>query len=344
MHYRDNHLAPKTILRAYLVELPIESIIILLNPIPLFLDTNYYNIFVIRYYETTLIYKDNDLLNLLSLGKVIILIRACMSKTVWRSDKSYRVCQMFGMEEEYLFVFRCLMYHRPFFLSFIWNFLGVLLFAFALHIAESPVRLATDHVNLSNFGNCIWVVFNSMTTVGYGDLYPRTPKGQFIIVFCAVYGIIGFSLIVLAVANHVMLSSREKRAYVLLKRLALKTKQINLAKQIISKGANLYKYKNSSEIDAEDIIDEINVISDKFERVTEKYNHVKSEAPSDDKHNHTFVFVHSKLVELRKDVEDLCSKLDIDTKKVIEDANYARIAHILGKKVKRSKPNSQLSQ
>ena len=53
---------------------------------------------------------------------------------------------------------------------------GMLIFGFVEKIAESPLnRIDHDTLNHVSFVNTIWASIVTMTTVGYGDFYPRTP-------------------------------------------------------------------------------------------------------------------------------------------------------------------------
>lgn len=49
--------------------------------------------------------------------------------------------------------------------------------------------------------NALYLVMITMTTVGYGDVYPRTPTGKIIIMFTAVWGAVMISFVVLMVSN-----------------------------------------------------------------------------------------------------------------------------------------------
>ncbi len=58
-----------------------------------------------------------------------------------------------------------------------------------VHLAEAPVNPF-----FATYGNCLWWTFVTMTTVGYGDVYPVTLLGKFIGAFIAVLGIGLFAL------------------------------------------------------------------------------------------------------------------------------------------------------
>lgn len=72
----------------------------------------------------------------------------------------------------------------------------------AIRIFERPVTKAlnevgeTDAMDFGNFLNCFWFIIITMTTVGYGDLYPRTFFGRALNFCISLYGISIVSMIV----------------------------------------------------------------------------------------------------------------------------------------------------
>lgn len=64
-----------------------------------------------------------------------------------------------------------------------------------------------------------------MTTVGYGDFFPRTMIGRIIDVGLIIWGIFIVSLMVVVLTNTLNMDLSEKRALTVLNRLDLKTVQ-----------------------------------------------------------------------------------------------------------------------
>jgi hypothetical protein len=60
-----------------------------------------------------------------------------------------------------------------------------------------------------NYGNVFWNVFVSMTTLGYGDMYPVTLGGRVFMMLAVVAGLCLVSLLVNAVADNLKLSALE---------------------------------------------------------------------------------------------------------------------------------------
>ena len=62
-----------------------------------------------------------------------------------------------------------------------------------------------------------------MTTVGYGDIYPRTLIGRIIDVILIVWGSVIVSLIIVVLTNSLTMDMSEKRVLTVLNRLELKS-------------------------------------------------------------------------------------------------------------------------
>jgi len=71
-----------------------------------------------------------------------------------------------------------------------------------------------------------------MTTVGYGDFFPRTTIGRIIDVVLVVWGIFIVSLMVVVLTNALDMDANESRALIVLNRLEAK-------KVVKEKAANL---------------------------------------------------------------------------------------------------------
>lgn len=65
----------------------------------------------------------------------------------------------------------------------------------------------------------MWNVIITLTTVGYGDYYPKTNFGRFIGIITAFWGVFFVSLFVVALTNTLDLEESELRAFILLRRL-----------------------------------------------------------------------------------------------------------------------------
>lgn len=63
-----------------------------------------------------------------------------------------------------------------------------------------------NSTSLDDYFNAIWLTVITITTVGYGDVYPHTNIGRCIIMFAAIYGSFLLSFVVLAVSSTFVLT------------------------------------------------------------------------------------------------------------------------------------------
>lgn len=73
--------------------------------------------------------------------------------------------------------------------------------------------------DLSNFADALWFTIITMTTVGYGDYFPRTTFGRLIDIILVVWGTFIVSLMVVVLTNTLNMDQSEKRALIVLNRL-----------------------------------------------------------------------------------------------------------------------------
>ena len=73
-----------------------------------------------------------------------------------------------------------------------------------------------------NITTAMWNVIITLTTVGYGDYYPKTNCGRIIGIITAFWGVFFVSLFVVALTNTLDLEESELRAFILLRRLFIR--------------------------------------------------------------------------------------------------------------------------
>jgi voltage-gated potassium channel len=82
---------------------------------------------------------------------------------------------------------------------------SVVTFSFILRVVELPFEQYNKvnpayKDNLTDYGSSIWLTVITMTTVGYGDIYPHTIFGQMTAIFIALWGTFVISLLIMVTA------------------------------------------------------------------------------------------------------------------------------------------------
>lgn len=107
---------------------------------------------------------------------------------------------------------------------------------FLLRVFEQPLKdVSGQDFTLSN---SFWNVIVTMSTVGYGDFFPKTTFGRFIGVLICLWGVVVVSIFVVTVTNMLAFDPTEEKTYSLLQRLSHKEE---LKKQATRVLASAYK-------------------------------------------------------------------------------------------------------
>ncbi|XP_077994792.1 potassium voltage-gated channel protein Shaw-like [Glandiceps talaboti] len=80
--------------------------------------------------------------------------------------------------------------------------LGILVFASLVYYAEKWLADEDARNDFTNIPVGFWWAVVTMTTVGYGDMAPRTPSGRIIGAICAVFGVLTIALPVPVIVNN----------------------------------------------------------------------------------------------------------------------------------------------
>ena len=79
-------------------------------------------------------------------------------------------------------------------------FLASIFVAYISAVQMTITERAVEGSNIKNFGDGIWWAITTVTTVGYGDMYPTTTEGRFLAVTLMIMGISLMGVITASVA------------------------------------------------------------------------------------------------------------------------------------------------
>lgn len=162
-------------------------------------------------------YSYNSMLSIWTMLRLYHLFRLVCSASAYRSCRAQRVCQVQGAQAGSWFAARGLMATYPGVVLIVLLFGGACVAGWMLYIFESPLSAYTT-IDYS-FQNTLWLVLISMTTVGYGDLYPSSTPGRIVVIIACIWGVIILSLVVLALTTQLEPTAAQATSYSLLQRL-----------------------------------------------------------------------------------------------------------------------------
>ena len=177
--------------------------------------------FIIKYPNRILIYPFSSLFNAISSFRILFVLKLLNIYSLYRKPAEEKILIKNGIMPNFLFDLKA--YHKKYplytllilFIATIYIF-GLLLRYFETYYWEG----ATQYRQLWNYRwNSFWCVFISMTTVAFGDLFPKTYIGRIIIIFATVIGIYFIFMTMTLISQKSILSDTELKAYKLINRL-----------------------------------------------------------------------------------------------------------------------------
>jgi hypothetical protein len=198
----------------------IEFIFAILHPNVLLNNRNFFT--SAKFNLQKVIYDANDIFTMTQFMRLIYIIASSSIYTEFYGARTDRVCKMMSRQLDLFFGFRAL---------FIRHTAPVLIFSFCiiclmlgymLKILSEPMQYPFEKTSFDNYGNCIWYVFVTMTTVGYGDMFPKTTSQRIIGCLIALAGTVLIALLVSFFQDLFTLTSLEKETLNFEKRVELR--------------------------------------------------------------------------------------------------------------------------
>lgn len=121
---------------------------------------------------------------------------------------------MNGFEPDWKFAVKAYMQSQPMkFLSSGIAF-SIVVFGVIVRNFEKPIgEQAPSDSNFDFYWNSFWCMILTMTTVGYGDIYPVTHLGRIATIFACIWGMFIVSMIIVALTDIITLNKEEEQAY-----------------------------------------------------------------------------------------------------------------------------------
>lgn len=221
----------------------IEIIISVFTPYPFLKDIEYeeWN----SDYNVHAVYQVNHLFLAIAFIRFYLPIRLSLTVSNYLTSRAHRLGVLNGCEVSYFFATKCMMKDRPLTAQCTSMIASIGIGGFLLRVFEQPLRKASEQD--FSYSNSFWNVIVTMSTVGYGDFFPKTSMGRFVGVIICLWGVVVVSIFVVTVTNMLAFDPTEEKTYSLLQRLSYKEdlkKQATYVLAAAYKGRSILK-KNS---------------------------------------------------------------------------------------------------
>ena len=96
--------------------------------------------------------------------------------------------------------------------------LFTVVFGYAVQLYERDIGVLQikGNLNFTDVFNSIWIVFEGMTTIGFGDLVPKTNIGRMLLVLACFVGIFVLTLLIISIQTMINPSPNQLEALYLI--------------------------------------------------------------------------------------------------------------------------------
>ena len=179
-------------------------------------------------------YNVNDIFLLIQCFRLIYLIIIFAILSDFYSPRADRICKMMGKKLNLFFSFRALFVNSTSMMLVYCSIIICSMLSYILKIISQPIIDNDNSIKFHNFGNCIWYTIITMTTVGYGDIYPETTLERIVGCIIASLGNVVVALIVSFFQDKLNLGIEEKHALDFIQR-------INEKEEVMKASAGYFK-------------------------------------------------------------------------------------------------------
>ena len=186
------------------------------------------------------IYNLNAIFSIFVIAKCYLILRVYTLYSRWTSDSANSIGNKYNVKVGLHFALKAELKNRPYTMLTIATAIALAILAFAVRTFEyGIVEPENTYVNikgdndLQDLQNCFWLIIVTMITVGYGDMFPKSHFGRFIVIIAAIIGMLLVSLIVVSLAVLTEFTDEEKKAYNVIKKIQADSSAFQKAANVI---------------------------------------------------------------------------------------------------------------
>ena len=158
------------------------------------------------------IYSLDMFLCILSFIRFYTILKLLKIYNGYSNIRSEKINNFYGNSKTFLFMYRTNLINAGFFILFFIFILSALVLSISLKIFED--YNSVNKTDFSYFFNSLWLIIQSLISVGFGDYNPNTVIGRIIVVVACLLGIFIQSIFIISLFLFIMFSNEnESKAY-----------------------------------------------------------------------------------------------------------------------------------
>ena len=157
-------------------------------------------------------YLLSDFILVIMFLRVYYVVRAVLNYNMYMDSFAKKLCRSYGFTANVRFTFKSLMKTDPAKTMSLLMISSIFILGYMMRVFEIQYSHAIGQIDFDNYLSSVWCVIITMTTVGYGDLYPVTLFGRIIGVIAAFWGTFLISLLIIVAADVFSLRVVEQKA------------------------------------------------------------------------------------------------------------------------------------
>lgn len=147
------------------------------------------------------------------MARLYICVRLFKNLSTWTNGRAERICNMNGFEPDGVFALKASLTEKALLWCVILLFGALGVFGLVVRNFEKTYIYDGRTYNFDFMINAFWLQVLTMTTVGYGEIYPVTNNGRFFTIISAIVGIFINSLLTVALTEITELSDEQNNVF-----------------------------------------------------------------------------------------------------------------------------------
>ena len=303
--------------------------------------------FMIKQNENIIIYPVSGLFNAFMSFRVLYILKLINVYSLYKMPKIEKILLKNSVKPDFIFNIKAYQKKYPFF-SLVFIFI-ITIYTFGLFIRYFEMYfwegVIVTRQQWFYRWNAFWCLFISMTTVAFGDFYPKTHIGRCLIIIATIIGIYFIAMTMKFITQKSILTDMEQKAYKLITRLRHRSQLKNVNANIIYHSLKMIqlkrRYKKSRiNNNSKDFDLEFNSEKKEILEQIEEYKIFNEKLKTCDK-----VQTKDQLIDILEQIEkniyDIETELDILEKMNISFSGYKNTQLLMIKFLKKSILNTQ---